>query len=85
MEEGLELEDGVTHPATVKAVDAKPFNYSITVHEGRKRQVRRMFEKLGHRVVALKRVRMGDIRLGELGEGEVRELSMEEMRGLVAE
>lgn len=85
LEEGLELEDGVTYPATVKAVDAKPFNYSITVHEGRKRQVRRMFEKLGHRVVALKRVRMGDIRLGELGEGEVRELSIEEMRGLVAE
>ena len=85
LEEGLELEDGVTYPATVKAVDAKPFNYSITVHEGRKRQVRRMFEKLGHRVVALKRVRMGDIRLGELGEGEVRELSTEEMRGLVAE
>lgn len=84
LEEGLELEDGVTHRATVRPVKEGPFNYSIAIHEGRKRQVRRMFEKTGHRVLALKRVRMGGLHLGGLGEGEVRELSTEEVRGLVS-
>ena len=82
LEMGLVLDDGITHRATVRPVMVKPFNYSITVHEGRKRQVRRMFEKLGHRVLALKRVRMGHLQLGDLAEGEVREISPEELRGL---
>jgi 23S rRNA pseudouridine2605 synthase len=79
---GLELEDGITYPASVKEIKAVPFNYSITIHEGRKHQVRRMFEKLGHRVLALKRVRMSSLLLGDLSEGEVRELSAEEVRRL---
>ncbi len=85
LEQGLQLEDGITHHAIVRPVKAKPFNYSVTLHEGRKRQVRRMFEKLGHRVVALKRVRMGHLQLGNLAEGEVRELSQEEVRALALE
>jgi 23S rRNA pseudouridine2605 synthase len=85
LEEGLELDDGVTHRASVRPVKEGPFNYSIAIHEGRKRQVRRMFEKIGHRVLALKRVRMGTLRLGDLGEGEVRELTVEEVRALVSE
>jgi 23S rRNA pseudouridine2605 synthase len=73
---GVELEDGMTHGAVVRLIRlSKPFNYSITLHEGRKRQVRRMFASLGYRVVALRRVREGDIVLGALGEGHVRELS----------
>ena len=85
LEQGLKLEDGTTHRATVKEVDAKPFNYSITIHEGRKRQVRRMFEHLGHRVPALKRVRMGSIRLGDLREGEARKLSAREVSMLLGD
>jgi len=83
LEQGLELEDGITHRAIVKEVQAKPFNYSITIHEGRKRQVRRMFECLGHRILALKRVRMGNIQLGDLREGEIRELSAQEVQALL--
>jgi len=83
LESGIELEDGITHSAAVKEVEGKPFNYSITIHEGRKRQVRRMFESLGYRVSALKRVRMGNLRLGDLGEGKTRELSMEEVQSLL--
>jgi 23S rRNA pseudouridine2605 synthase len=79
---GLELDDGITYPARVKGVRTAPFNYSITIHEGRKHQVRRMFEKLGHRVLALKRVRMSRLLLGDLSEGKVRELNAEEVRSL---
>ncbi len=83
LEQGLELGDGITHRAIVKEVQAKPFNYSITIHEGRKRQVRRMFQRLGHRILALKRVSMGSIQLGDLREGEIRELSAQEVQSLL--
>jgi 23S rRNA pseudouridine2605 synthase len=84
LERGVELEDGMTHGAVVKLNrSTPPFNYSITLHEGRKRQVRRMFAALGHRVVALRRVREGSVELGELGEGEARELSAGEVGRLL--
>jgi 23S rRNA pseudouridine2605 synthase len=83
LEHGVRLEDGPTHPARVKEVSVPPFNYSITIHEGRKRQVRRMFERLKHPLLALKRVRVGNLRLGNLKEGEVRQLSAAETRALL--
>jgi 23S rRNA pseudouridine2605 synthase len=80
LQKGVELEDGMTHGAVVRLIQlSKPFNYSITLHEGRKRQVRRMFASLGHRVVALSRVREGSVVLGDLEEGHVRELSAAEV------
>ena len=80
LEKGVELEEGMTHGAAVKSIKSSPpFNYSITLHEGRKRQVRRMFASLGHRVIALSRVREGSIVLGDLGEGHVRELNATEV------
>ncbi len=83
LENGITLEDGMTAPAIVKeATSSPPFNYSITIHEGRKRQVRRMFERLGHPVLALKRVRIGNLSLGKLKEGEVRHLSASEIASL---
>jgi 23S rRNA pseudouridine2605 synthase len=79
IEKGILLDDGMTFPAVVKEYKAAPtFNYSITIHEGRKRQVRRMFEKLGFRVLTLKRIRIGGLLLGDLKEGETRELSEQE-------
>ena len=85
LERGVELEDGITHPVVVRALKAgSSFNYSLTMHEGRKRQVRRMFQRLGHRVLALKRVRFGSLTLGNLKEGETRELSVKEVRALLA-
>jgi 23S rRNA pseudouridine2605 synthase len=83
LEQGIELEDGPTYPATVKEIEAPPFNYSITIHEGRKRQVRRMFDSAGHTVLALKRVRLGNLNLGKLKEGELRELSAKEVKALL--
>jgi len=76
----------MTHPARVREVKAGlSFNYSLTIHEGRKRQVRRMFQSLGRRVLALKRVRVGNLFLGDLKEGETRELSVREVQALLAD
>jgi len=54
----------------------------ITIHEGRNRQVRRMFEALGHPVVGLVRLRFGPIALGDLAPGATRELSKKERAAL---
>lgn len=83
LERGIHLEDGVTSPAKIREVSLSPFNYSIAIHEGRKRQIRRMFAHLGHRVSALKRVRVGNLALGDLKEGQVRELTAREISRLM--
>jgi 23S rRNA pseudouridine2605 synthase len=84
LEKGFELEDGMTYPVVVKEIKSPPpFNYSIIMHEGRKRQVRRMLANLGHQVLALKRVRMGNLNLGNLKEGATRELTDAEIRALL--
>lgn len=83
LQRGILLEDGMTHPARIKEVKLPPFNYSVVIHEGRKRQVRRMFEKLQHNVIALKRIRVGNLTLGALKEGEVRHLSAKEIAALL--
>ncbi len=83
LEKGLSLEDGMTYPVVIKNIKSQlPFNYSITTHEGRKREVRRMLASLGYRVVALKRIRMGSLNLGNLREGAMRELTSTEVRAL---
>jgi 23S rRNA pseudouridine2605 synthase len=82
LEHGVSLDDGRTSPAKVGALRYPPLGYSVTIHEGRKRQVRRMFASLGYRVLELKRVRFGSLRLGTLAEGDVRELTRSEIRSL---
>jgi 23S rRNA pseudouridine2605 synthase len=83
LEKGLSLEDGMTYPVVIKEIKSPPpFNYSITTHEGRKREVRRMLASLGYRVLALKRIRMGSLNLGNLREGAARELTSTEVRAL---
>lgn len=84
IERGIQLDDGITYPAVLKETVAyPPFNYSITIHEGRNRQIHRMLAKLGHNVLALRRVRVSGLRLGKLPEGEVRELSTQEIERLL--
>jgi len=79
LERGLELEDGRTASARIEEMTVEPFSYSLTIHEGRKRQVRRMFAHLGHKVMALKRIRFGTLVLGNLPEGKTRELGAQEI------
>ena len=79
---GVELDDGPTAPAEVERVGADAL--SITIHEGRKRQVRRMCAAVGHPVRSLQRVRFGPLALGDLAVGGHRRLSAEELRRLTA-
>lgn len=74
---GVQLEDGMTAPARVRRV--KPDTLEITIHEGRKRQVKRMCQAVGHRVVKLERVRFGPLLLGELALGASRRLNSGEV------
>jgi 23S rRNA pseudouridine2605 synthase len=80
---GILLEDGLTSPARIHEISDPPYNYSIIIREGKKRQVRRMFERLHHIVLTLKRVRMGNLVLGDLPEGQTRRLTPKEIAGLL--
>jgi 23S rRNA pseudouridine2605 synthase len=82
LEKGIDLEEGKTSPARVRPVKSGEYNYSITIHEGRKRQIRRMFASLGHSVQELKRIRIGPLKMEDLEEGETRVLTAEEIRVL---
>ena len=81
---GVKLDDGRAQPAQVRVVAARrdQSNVDITIHEGRNRQVRRMFEELGHTVLGLTRLRFGPIGLGELGPGEIRDVTARELSAL---
>jgi 23S rRNA pseudouridine2605 synthase len=80
LREGVELEDGRTAPA--EASQPTPGLVRITIHEGRNRQVRRMFDAVGHPVERLVRVRIGPISDRRLPPGQWRPLSPEERRAL---
>jgi 23S rRNA pseudouridine2605 synthase len=80
LREGVELDDGPTAPAKVRQVE--PGVLEIAIHEGRKRQVRRMVEAVGHRVEALERIAFGPLRLERLSEGDYRRLTPAEVERL---
>jgi 23S rRNA pseudouridine2605 synthase len=59
-----------------------PHEIELTIHEGRKRQIKRMCDAVGHPIVALKRVAFGPLRLGELAAGRHRRLTAAEVERL---
>ena len=77
LEEGFELEGKKTWPAKVGIIarEQATTTLEITIHEGRKRQVRKMFAAIGHRVLALKRIAYGGLRLDALPSGKYRRLT----------
>ncbi len=81
IEKGVQLDDGMTFPARIKVI--KRMNnktcVSVIIKEGRKRQVRRVFEALGHRVLTLERTQIGPLRTGGLREGDIRPLEPKEV------
>jgi 23S rRNA pseudouridine2605 synthase len=80
LREGVELDDGRTSPARVRQVEAGVLE--LTLGEGRKRQVRRMCEAVGHPVEALERVAFGPLRVGALDPGQARRLAPAEVERL---
>lgn len=84
LREGVMLDDGMTLPAEVEVIESSEREsvLVITIHEGRKRQVRRMCEFVGHPVIRLHRSNFGPIGLGDLAEGEWRLLSDSEVEAL---
>ncbi len=82
--EGIDLEEGRTAPARVslERESEKNSHLSVTIHEGRYRQVRRMCEAVGLTVAALKRIRYGFLTLGDLRPGEFRQLTPDDVKRL---
>jgi 23S rRNA pseudouridine2605 synthase len=80
LREGVELDDGPTQPAKVRQVESGVVE--ITIREGRKRQVRRMFDAVGCPLVELTRVAFGPLRLGDLPPGRHRRLTAVEIERL---
>jgi 23S rRNA pseudouridine2605 synthase len=79
---GVMLEDGPTAPAQARLLRKGGAAVEITIHEGRNRQVRRVFEAVGRTVISLKRIRFGAVQLGELKPGQWREMTSAEVRDL---
>ena len=77
LRDGVKLDDGMTAPARVS--QPEPGVVRIVIHEGRNRQVRRMFDAVGHRVQRLIRIRIGPIRDNKLAPGEWRTISTSEV------
>ena len=77
----MEGDERRTYPANVRVVRDESL-YSdivVSIHEGRNRQVRRMFDAVGHKVLLLRRIRFGSLELGDLKRGEWRELTAQEV------
>ncbi|MGL5543102.1 MAG: pseudouridine synthase, partial [Fusobacteriaceae bacterium] len=84
LEDGVVLEDGITLPAHVNLLDRNrtKSRIKISIREGRNRQVRRMIEAVGHKVIGLKREKIGKITIEGLHLGDYRELTKKEIEYL---
>ncbi len=84
IQDGVWLNNKKTSPAKVRIIKYDAFSTTalVTIHEGRNRQVRRMFEAVGHQVVLLRRVQFGPVKLGDVGRGQWRHLTDDEVRVL---
>ena len=84
LKKGVLLEDGKTLPAKVSGIkyDKNKTSMYISIREGRNRQIRRMIEKFGYKVLMLRREKIGELSLGDLPEGKYRELTKQEVEYL---
>jgi len=84
LENGIMIDFKKTAPCRIYNVQTHKnmISLSIIIREGRKRQIRRMFEKIGNPLVFLKRIRIGKILLGDLPQGEVRFLTADEIKSV---
>jgi 23S rRNA pseudouridine2605 synthase len=87
LETGVRLDDGVTKPARVRIIKNLKANswISITIHEGKNRQVRRMMDRIGHSAIRLIRTKISSLTLDTLKPGEYRYMTEEEVATLKKE
>lgn len=87
LRKGVRLDDGQTMPARARKMRHTENNtwVEVTIYEGRKRQVRRMFEKVGHPVLKLTRIGIAGLKLGDLKSGDIRHLTHAELQHLKKE
>ena len=81
LRKGIEIEDGITAAAQVNQIERREgeSRFKVIIHEGKKRQIRRMFHAVGHNVLHLKRIRVGSLSLGRLPIGKYRPLTRAEI------
>lgn len=86
LRKGVKLDDGMTAPADVKVLSRRheTTELSMKIHEGRKRQIRRMIGAVGFKVLDLARTRVGPLTLRGISEGKFRELRKKELKELRA-
>jgi len=84
LEKGIFLDGRKTAPAEIKilSTSSRECRLRVEIHEGRKREVRRMFEAIGHNVLGLQRIRFGSLSLGKLRRGRWRYLTSQEIEKL---
>ena len=84
LQEGVWINGRKTAPAKARILKYDTFSTTVlvSIHEGRNRQVRRMFEAVGHQVVLLRRVQFGPLKLGDVGRGQWRHLTSDEVKQL---
>lgn len=82
LEQGIDIEGVRTRPAKIRVVQRRGQQtvIEVIIHEGKKRQVRKMFQAINHRVLALKRTAYGNLRLGALAPGKYRVLGPEDLK-----
>jgi 23S rRNA pseudouridine2605 synthase len=86
-DEGIVSEDQLLRAGAVRALQVRTAEghwYSVDLYEGKKRQLRRIFEALGYTVARLKRVQFASVKLGDLAEGKARSLSEREIAALLS-
>lgn len=81
---GVRIVGGLTAPARARKISEAEENswIEMTIHEGRKRQIRQMLQRVGHPVLKLNRIKIGSLKLGNLKPGDVRYLTPEEIKRL---
>jgi pseudouridine synthase len=84
MREGIEIEEGVVTSAKINQIGKRErqTQFKVVIHEGKKRQIRRMFHAIGHDVLHLKRIGIGSLSLGRLSIGKYRRLTPPEIESL---
>ncbi|MBW2467153.1 MAG: rRNA pseudouridine synthase [Deltaproteobacteria bacterium] len=84
LSKGIMLDGNKTWPADTEIIKtvSRSTTVRITIHEGRKRQVRKMFDAIGHPVLKLKRIAYGQLELGSLEPGKYRFLSLDDLKSI---